>query len=99
MIDDCGMANGSESAADFLGHFGMEIGEPFDMGLIDECVMPRCVGPSVVTPVERRVDHHAFWHGPGIVFYARGHISLARARHKAEKRIIVADPSGKGLGV
>ncbi len=60
--DDRGVREAGVGAAEVLGHVGMQLGEALDVGLVDEGLVVRHVGPAVALPVEERVDDDAEHH-------------------------------------
>jgi hypothetical protein len=46
-------------AAEFLGHAGHPLGETLDVQLVNEGLVPGGARRVVVSPRERRVEHHA----------------------------------------
>ena len=64
-----------------LRYVGMQLGEPLDVGLVDQRLGVRRVGPAVALPVEERVDDDAEHHvRPGVVVVAASRGRRSRSR-------------------
>jgi hypothetical protein len=57
------------SSAQALGNLWMARGKPFDVKLINECLMPRRLGRSVVALAESRIDDDALRKSLGAVAF------------------------------
>ena len=83
-------------AAQVVGEVGVELGQPLDVGLVDERLVVGDVEAPVTLPVEERVDHDAVRHvGAGVVVVA----GVGVAEGVAEQGLVPVDLAAGGLGV
>ena len=84
MLDHRGSGQAAISAAQRLGHVLAQLGQAFDMGLVDDAVFPRHVGMAVLTPGVGLVDHDRLEHELRVV-----------AAVERQVLALVADPIGE----
>src|SRR3954452_4451472 len=90
LLDDGGMRGARVRAAQRLGHVGVQVSEPFDVGLIDDRVGERRARRSVVAPFERLGTHD----GAGDVRGGVGRVVSVDGRVPLD-----AAPDGAGVGI
>ncbi len=86
-------------AAQMLGDVWMALGQPLDVRLVDDRLVPGEVRLLVPLPIERGVDHDALGHAPGIIFLVLGEIGLLAPHLVGEDRRVPVDLSGERLRI
>jgi len=82
VVDHRGMRESGIGAAKVLGHVGMTHGEPLDVGLVDDRVVPRNVEGLVAVPVEGRAHGDRSRHERrGVVVVAQQIVGADVAEH------------------
>ena len=76
VLDDGGVREAGVGAAELGRELGVELGQPADVGLIDDGAAPRDVGRRVAAPVERVVDDHGFGRAGGAVALIDGEVGV-----------------------
>ncbi len=96
VVGDRGVGQAGVGAAQLLGDVGVELGQPLDVGLVDDRLVVGDVRAPVTLPVEERVDHDAVRHvRPGVVVVARVRV----AEVVAEQGLVPVDLAAGCLGV
>ena len=67
VLDDGGVRHAGVRAAQLFRDSGMAPGQPFDVRLVDDRLVPRPARIAVGAPVEKRIDDHRLRHEYGAV--------------------------------
>jgi hypothetical protein len=96
VVDHRGVAEPGVGPADLVGDVGVGLGQPLDVGLVDDRVVVGATRQSVVLPVEVGVgDHRLHRVRRGVVGVAPGLV----AEGVGEQRLVPVDLPLDGLGV
>ena len=99
MLDQRRMPQPGIGAAQLLGNAGMQLGQRFDMRLIDHRLGQGGQRRAVALPIEIIVHHHRFRHGKGIVTGVKGQIPARRSDPVSHQRIRPTQPPRQPLAV
>ena len=80
-------------AADLRRDRRMELGHPLHVGLVDDGAVPRRLGPPILAPCERGVDHHALRHRARAVAFVEGEVLVRMPDLVAVDRVAPSDRS------
>jgi len=98
--EDVGMGEAGVGATPRLGQMGMAGGQPFDVDLVNERVVPRGPRGLVMLPGKRRVDHETLGEVRSTVAPVTTEVCVGVGPEKIAKEGLVPPyPAGKGLGV
>ncbi len=96
VLDDGRVGDAGVRAAHVLRHVRVQLGEPLDVGLVDDRLVVGDVQEPVALPVEERVDHDAEGHVLRRVVVVAG---VGVAEVVAEQRLAPLDLAARRLGV
>src|SRR6266545_7255086 len=98
--EDVGMGEAGVGATPRLGQMGMAGGQPFDVNLVEERVVPRGPRGLVMLPGKRRVDHETLREVRSAVAPITTEIRFGVGPERIAKEGLVPPyPAGNGLGV
>ena len=87
-------------AAQLLVDLGIQLGEAFDVGLIDDCAIPRhAAAPVFAAPLEIGIDHDRLRHEGRAVAFVEGEVVALGADRVAEHRGIPGQLTGVGARI
>jgi hypothetical protein len=100
VVDDRLGAQSGVKAPQILVDRGIQLGEPFDVGFVDDRLVPRHVAPTIfAAPIEVGIDHNGPGHERSAVALIHGQIPAFTPEPIAENRWVPHKLAGMGARV